>query len=186
MNKFFLIVFLLFLLMIPVNATLQDDFAQKTVKNFSIPENNLEYNYNNTDIVPIKLHVIDKIRSEQHLYEGQIINFEVSESAYYMGKTIVRRGTIVPAKVETIIANGMNGIPASVIFGSFQIPNVPNSKLSTSYEKYGMDLSLLVFPIKWALTILPPTGSLTNFIKGGHVKISPKQDIIIYYHPKWT
>ena len=52
-------------------------------------------------------------------------------------------------------------------------------------EKFGLDLSLLVFPIKWALTFLPPTGSLTNFILGGHASIKENKIIELYYYPNW-
>ena len=53
------------------------------------------------------------------------------------------------------------------------------------YEVFGQDRSLIVFPLKWALTILPPTGSLTNFIKGGHAKVKTNKTITLYYHPNW-
>ena len=48
MNKFILTVFSLIAITIPANALIQDDFAQRTVTSFSIPETNLEYNYNDT------------------------------------------------------------------------------------------------------------------------------------------
>ena len=44
MNKFILTVFSLMAITIQANALIQDDFAQRTVTSFSIPETNLEYN----------------------------------------------------------------------------------------------------------------------------------------------
>ena len=79
----------------------------------------------------------------------------------------------------------MNGIPASIILKNFEIENIPKSKLSNTYELFGQDRSLIVFPLKWALTWLPPTGSLTNFIMGGHVRLKPRKKITIYYFPEW-
>ena len=40
--------------------------------------------------------------------------------------------------------------------------------------------------MKWALTILPPSGSLTNFIKGGHAKLKTNEVIELYYYPDWN
>ena len=79
----------------------------------------------------------------------------------------------------------MNGIPASIVFEDFKIDNVENGKLQNTLEVFGQDRSLIVFPIKWALTILPPTGSLTNFIMGGHARIRQGKTFTIYYHPEW-
>ena len=88
-------------------------------------------------------------------------------------------------KVETIINSGMNGIPASIIFGDFKFENIDSAKVTDTYEVYGQDRSLWVFPLKWALTFLPPTGTLTNFIKGGHAKLKDNETIEVYYHPNW-
>ena len=79
----------------------------------------------------------------------------------------------------------MNGIPASVILGDFEMENISKGQFSNSIEVFGQDRSLIVFPLKWALTILPPSGSLTNFIMGGHVKIKEKKILTVYYYPEW-
>ena len=79
----------------------------------------------------------------------------------------------------------MNGIPASIIFNIFDIEGINKNSLSDSYEASGQKRSLLVFPLKWALTPIPPTGSLTNFIKGGHARLKIKKPIVIYYYPEW-
>ena len=79
----------------------------------------------------------------------------------------------------------MNGIPASIIVGNFEVENIPKGQISDSFEIRGQDRSLWVYPLKWALTILPPTGSLTNFIKGGHAKLKENKTIQIYYYPEW-
>ena len=72
-----------------------------------------------------------------------------------------------------------------IIFDDFQVPNIKPNQITGMYEVYGQDRSLIVFPLKWALTIFPPTGSLTNFIKGGHAKVKTNKTITLYYHPKW-
>ena len=113
------------------------------------------------------------------------MEFRTTSIVRKKGVTIVRKNQVVKARVETIIKNGMNGIPASIVLGNFEIEGLDDNKLTANYEIYGMDLSLLVFPIKWALTFLPPTGSLTNFMLGGHAKIKANKTIDIYYYPYW-
>ena len=183
MNRFLSIIFILFSISLPAISYEEDFIVEKFLseKDLEKPFVNDNYNYQDTNIIPIRLKIIDSIKSEQDIYEGQVLKFKVIEDIWDQEILLLKRGTICTANVETIINNGMNGIPASIILGNFQIPNIDSNKLQSDYEKYGMDLSLIVFPLKWALTILPPTGSLTNFIKGGHAKIKNKDIITIKY-----
>ena len=143
------------------------------------------YNFESTVKIPIKLTIDKEISSEKDVYEGQIVNFKALRTVQYNHNCIIKRGDIVPARVKVVISSGMNGIPASIIFGDFKINGIKSAQIDESFEVFGQDRSLLVFPLKWALTPLPPTGSLTNFIKGGHVKVKKNKIITIYYHPEW-
>lgn len=142
-------------------------------------------NFESTVKIPIKLSIVDEISSEKDVYEGQIVNFKAVNTVQYNNKNIINRGDIVPARVKVIISSGMNGIPASIIFDDFRIQGISSCQIDEVKEVFGQDRSLWVFPLKWALTPLPPTGSLTNFIKGGHVKVKNNKVITIYYHPYW-
>ncbi len=188
MNKILTIILTLMLCSCSVFAYEQDSLVNSTLLNKELtrPEYNLNFDYQGTTKVPIKLQLVNSIKSENDLYEGQILKFKVRENVKYNNKLIAKSGDIATARVETIIANGMNGIPASIILGNFKLNEIRQSQITTNYEKYGIDLSLLVFPIKWALTPLPPTGSLTNFIKGGHVRMNTKDNITIYFYPQWN
>ncbi len=188
LGRVFLILVLLFLSFGKSFALTEDELVKTTLSNKNIekPYTNLDYNYEDTDTVDVKLSVLEDIKNEKYLHEGQIIKFQVVRDVKYQNEIVIKHGTIATARVETIIANGMNGIPASVVLGDFDIEGVPWSKLTSTYEKFGLDLSLMVYPLKWALTILPPTGTLTNFIKGGHVKLKSKNIITIKYHPNWN
>ena len=186
MNKIFL------LLVILLSSTLfccaeiiQDEFALELPKDIISAEKHLDYNYESTMKIPFNLKIIEPIKSESKIYEGQEIKFKAVKDLRYNNRTIIRRGTIVPAKVSVIITPGMNGIPASIILTDFKIEGVSSGQITNTYEVFGQDRSLLVFPLKWALTILPPTGSLTNFIMGGHAKIKAKKQITLYYYPEW-
>lgn len=165
----------------------QDSLVETTLlnKELTAPEYNLNYDYQSTKRIPIKLQLINPLKSEKDLYEGQILEFRVKENVKYKNNFIAKRGDTVKARVETIIENGMNGIPASIILGDFVINGIRKSQITTTYEKFGIDLSLLVFSIKLFLIPFPPTGILTNFIKGGHVKISTQDYITVYYYPEW-
>ncbi len=187
MNKV-LLVLLFIMLAIPVSASpLRDEIAEslKNDNNIEKPEAHIKYNYQNTEKLPVRLQITERISSEKNVYEGKEVLFKVQTSVYYKGNLVIKKGAVIPARIETIVKNGMNGIPASIIIGSFQFEDVPNGKVTDSFEIQGQDRSLWVFPLKWALTFLPPTGSLTNFIKGGHAKLKEDKTIEIYYYPNW-
>ena len=185
MNKLF-IVLIFFLACLSCSAEMiQDDFAMESLVDVKTPVVNTKYNYLDTTSIPVKLIVAKRVKSEQDLYEGQTVEFRLVKHIIYKNKIFVRRCTIVPAKVKLIISSGMNGIPASIIFSDFKIDGLTQARLSQDYEISGQDRSWLVFPLKWALTVLPPTGSLTNFIMGGHAKVNYKKQITIYYYPDW-
>ena len=186
MSKKHLFSFLFILFFSLPSFATEEDFLIKNLDNLNCekPIAHTEYNYESTEKVPIKLRINKKIK-DNNVYEGQELEFVVLYSTVYKKKVIIPKKTLVKARVETVISSGMNGIPASIIIGNFIIPNVPQSKISNTYEVIGQDRSLVVFPLKWALTILPPTGSLTNFIMGGHAKLSTDDTIEIYYYPNW-
>ena len=185
MNNF--LKFLLFCIFFTQSAkAFQEDTAVKYLinKNVEKPKTNLNYNYQSTNAIPIKLKITQKAK-DKHLTEGQVLEFRVFEDVLQNNKTLLKKDEFVKARVETLITNGMNGIPASIVLGDFKVPNLEQNKISQKYEHFGLDLSLFVFPLKWALTPIPPTGSLTNFIKGGRATLSENKTITIYYYPEW-
>ncbi len=188
MNKFIAIILslIIFIMHIPC-------FAQETISETSdkaieetVSQKTLPYDYSSTYYVPIKLAIVTPITTKgEKIYEGQTIQFKVKETAYSFEKPILFKGTLVNAKIETIISSGMNGFPAEIIIGNFEIPNIKSSQLQDTYIKKGQNRCYIVYPIKWALTIIPFVGTLTNFIMGGHAKIKTKDEIVIYYYPEW-
>lgn len=165
----------------------KDELVEKTLagKKFENPYKPYKYNYEDTRAIPVRLSIISDINSEKDIQEGQDIVFIVRNDVYFKGKKIIKKGDWVYATVETILKSGMNGIPASIIFSDFRFEGLESAKFTDTFEKFGQDRSLWVFPLKWALTPLPPTGSLTNFIKGGHAKLKTGEVFEIYYHPYW-
>lgn len=145
----------------------------------------LPYDYTDTTSIPIKLTPVDYISTRQDLLDGMDIEFKAVEDVLYNNRILVKKGQIINAKLETKITSGMNGFPAELIIDDFEIPGVKSSQLISNYVRRGQNRCYIVFPLKWALTFLPPTGSLTNFIKGGHAVLRPGRVITIYYYPNW-
>lgn len=184
MNKLIVIFFLTISIFIQGANAIEDEFVLDLKPQEEIKK--INYNFEDTKRIQIDIKILNPIKSEKELYESQKIDFIIDNNIFYKKKLLVKKGTKAQASVNTIITAGMNGIPASVILSDFKIENLKDENLSPSLEIFGQDRSLLVFPLKWVLTILPPTGSLTNFIKGGKLKIKANKIYTIYYYPEWS
>ena len=185
MNKIFSIFLFCFIIQ-PVFAL--DDFLINYIdkENAIKPDTNLEYNYLNIKKIPITLYIKEKITTrDKTLFEGKKLYFISDSTVYDKGKRILKKNDTVEGELKLITASGMNGIPYSLVLSGFKIDGINENKLKDEFYKQGQDRGYIVFPLKWALTFLPPTGSLTNFIKGGHCRITPKDKIVIYYYPNW-
>lgn len=156
---------------------------QTNTQNTNISE--LPYDYSSTEAIPIKLSIINEVSTKDGLIEGQKLKFKVLEDVYYENMPVVKKDDIITGTIETIITSGMNGFPAEIIVDDFEIAGINSSQLISTYIKKGQNRCFWVYPLKWALTIIPFVGSLTNFIMGGHARIKTKDVITIYYFPKW-
>lgn len=145
----------------------------------------LPYDYSSVDCVPIKLSITSEVSTKDDILEGQKLEYRVLNDVYYKDKLILKKGDIVPATLETIVTSGMNGFPAEIVVDDFQIPGVKNSQLLSVYIKKGQNRCFWVYPLKWALTIIPFVGSLTNLIMGGHAKLKTRDVVTLYYFPDW-
>lgn len=145
----------------------------------------LPYDYTDTTRVQIQLSPVKYLSTKSDLLEGMNVEFIVVQDVFYNNRIILDKGQIVNAKLETKITSGMNGFPAELIIDDFDIPGIRKSQLMSTYIKRGRNRCYIVFPLKWALTFLPPTGSLTNFIKGGQAKLKPGKVFTIDYYPNW-
>ncbi len=184
MNKYILLLFYI-LFLVPQLTFSEELQPEKQIKNQIEVQNKLPYNFESTYRVPIKMGILDPISTKDKLIEGEIIKFKILNDTYCKRRTILKKDEIVTARIETIITSGMNGFPAEIILGNFEIPNLESSKLVDYYTKKGQNRCFIVYPLKWALTIIPLVGSLTNFIMGGHARIKTSDIITIYYYPDW-
>lgn len=190
MNKFLLFVSLVVFSAISVNAEIvHDDFMDKHIETVNIkkPVTNTNYNYESVEKIPIKLKITETINTKHDgVYDEMPLSFFVKEDVRHNGKVIIRKGEVVRANVETYMERGMNGIPAVIIVDNFVIKGISPKKIKGTYITRGLNLSLVVFPLKWALTPIPGVGSLTNLILGGNAKISNRKTVTIYYYPEWA
>ncbi len=168
-------------------VNMQDNLVETTLKknNIEQPVTNTNYNYENLEAVAIKLKIQNKITSKKDIQDGDIITFIVKDDVFYDNKIIVNRGTVINAKIKAVLKRGLGGIPGQIVIDDFEIPNIDSRKLKSHYIKRGRNTTLLILPLKWALTPIPFVGSFTNLILGGHAKISPDDNITIFYYPNW-
>lgn len=188
MNKILCLLFLFVFSSLSTYALERDLFIEEYLneKEVEKPIQNLNYDYTSVEKIPIKLQISKAITTKNNeISEGQLIDFVVREDVKYNHKVVIPKGTKVTAVVQTYQSRGMNGIPGIIVLDNFKIPNVNNSRLKSIYIKRGQDRSYIVFPIKWALTLIPFAGYSTNLILGGHAQIKKKHNVIIYYYPKW-
>ena len=190
MNRIFLLLLVFIFSILSVNAEIvTDEFMDKHLKTIEIkkPIVNRKYNYESFERIPIKLRISKKITTKKgSIYDEMPLEFFVKEDVKYKGKVILKKNDVVTANVETFLTRGMNGIPGAIIVDDFVIKGISPKKVKGTYIKRGMNLSIYVFPIKWALTPIPGAGSLTNFILGGNAVISKRHTVTIYYYPEWA
>ena len=171
-----------------VSAIEDDDITKELLKHANItnPQTNLNYNYESFERVPIKLEIVKPISTKKGcITEGQVIDFIVKEDVRYNSKIVVKKGAKVTAKIQTAMDRGMNGVPATLIIDDFNIEGIDKNKLKATYIKRGQNRTLIVLPIKWALTLIPFAGYVSNLIIGGHANIKKKNTIILFYYPNW-
>ncbi len=188
MNKFFISITIFILLCTSVFAE-EDFLVEKFLrgKNSPAPETYTDYDYSGTDCVPIKLVVSKNISTKdkrKHLY-GEEVQLKVKSNVFYKNKLLLKKGTPATAKIDQIVESGMNGIPYYIYLNDFKIEGLSSTKIQSDYYKSGLNLMFWVYPLKWTLTFLPPTGMLTNLIRGCHAKITSDDVIIVYYFPEW-
>lgn len=190
MNKICLLLCLIIFSVVSVNAEIvNDEFIDKHLQTVTVkkPITNTNYNYESVLKIPIKLKISENINTKNDgVYDEMPLTFFVKENVKYNGRTIAKKGDVVKARVETYMDRGMNGIPAVIIVDNFALKGISPKKVKGTYITRGLNLSLLVFPLKWALTPIPGVGSLTNLILGGNAKISTRKTVTIYYFPEWA
>lgn len=189
MNKLLSVIISCMMFSLPVSAMETDFLVDELLKNEKIekPVVNTDYNYESVEKTTVKLRIAgNKLTTKKcYIEEGREIDLVVKQNVKFKNKVVIKEGTRATARIAAIMTKGMNGIPATIILDNIEIDGVDKNKIQSTFTKKGINLSLLVFPIKWALTPLPPTGSLTNFILGGEATIDKNTVVFVDYYPNW-
>ncbi len=153
----------------------------------AIPSFALEYDFSATDSVKIPMRITETITTAKRnkAYEGQQLKFIVDEDVYYDNELLVAKGTEATARLEIITTRGFAGVPAEIFITDFAIPNLDSRKFIEPVSKRGFSTTMLIIPIKLALTFLPPFGSIANVMVGFNAKLTPKQVLKVEYFPNY-
>lgn len=125
--------------------------------------------------VPIR--IVNYFTTRDKPQEGSYIEFVTITDVKYKDK-FYPAGTKVNARIETVTDNSMNGVPADVVIGSFDINGTP---LYGEITKTGADRMLWVKPLSFAVGFLGVPGLLLMLVRGGHAKIKPSEVYKIYF-----
>lgn len=119
----------------------------------------------------LPIRIVKPFTTKSNPQEGSYLEFVTVKDIKYNGK-IYPSGTIVKGRIETVSQNAINGDPANVVIGSFDLQGIP---LYGEISKTGADRMLWVKPLSFAVGFFGVPGILLMFVRGGHAKIKPKE-----------
>lgn len=150
-----------------------DYFAEHSLKKYkhTVYKRKI-YNFQNIHHTYIKVRPEREISTKHAINAGDKVYFYVEENVQKDGKTIIKKGEKLTARVATISESGLYGIPADIIIGDFQLGDI---QLSGEITKEGFTHTYWIIPVSnVASFFIPFSGQLFRFIHGGHAKIKTK------------
>lgn len=148
-------------------ATIPEEILPTVIKPYTKRKYIITEEFRPSILVRISKPFTTKTKPE----EGSYLEFVTVKELEYNGK-IYPAGTIVKGRIETVSQNAMNGDPANVVIGSFDIRGEP---LYGEISKTGADRMLWLKPLSFAVGFFGVPGILLMFVRGGHAKIKPKE-----------
>ena len=118
MNKILVLLVIFFCSITSAFALLRDEIIEESLvgKKLSKPTTNLNYNYEAIEKISIKINITEPISTKTgDVFEGQELKFKVKENVFLNHQLFIQQGTIITARIETIVERGMNGLPATLI-----------------------------------------------------------------------
>lgn len=168
------------------NILISDTLADKTLKNVSAKPKKAKLNFD-FDLVrqiPFKIAITNNITSKKDLTEGQELNFRTLDDVKLDNNLVLKKDTLVTARLETISLNQAFGVPADIIIDDFKaISNQSEINLEGSIHKIGANRSLWVYPAGYIGCFFFGAGLLLFPIRGGHAKIKTTETYEVYYIP---
>ena len=123
------------------------------------------------------IRIVRPFTTKSKPLEGSYLEFVTVRDVKYKNK-VYPAGTVIKGRIETVSQNDMNGDPANVVIGSFDMDGVP---LLGEISKTGADRMLWLKPLSFAVGIFGIPGFLLMFVRGGHAKITPKETYTISF-----
>lgn len=166
---------------------IEDELAAKNLKNVKLEQkkkkNNLNFDLENQ--VPVKISINKYLTTRQYLEEGQELEFRVVGDVKISNNFVIKKDSVVKARLENISMNQAFGVPADMVIEKFVV-NQPNGEkiyLDGSIKKIGANRSLWVYPVGGVAILFLFAGVLIFPIRGGHAKLRPKEVYEVYYVP---
>lgn len=150
-----------------------DYFAEYSLKKYkNVVYKRKTYDFQNIHHTYVKVHSAREISTKHEINAGDEVYFYVDENVQKDGKTIIKKGEKLTARVATISESGLYGVPADIIIGDFQLGDIP---ISGEITKEGFTHTYWIIPVSnVASFFIPFSGQLFRFIHGGHAKIKTK------------
>lgn len=176
MKKLSAFIICLNLISLTAFSEIKDDFVEKTLdKNLKIPDKKIVVYKEN--MTPVHVRIKKPFSTKSNLVEeGDTVEFELTETAVIKNKTYPA-GTPVKARLETVSMNDIMGVPADVVFGSF---NIDGTALGGEITKTGANRTLWVYPCHYGFNIFFALGYAFMPIRGGHAKVKPSETFTLY------
>lgn len=169
------------------NTCISDTLAEKTLKNVSVKPKKakLNFDFDLVKQIPVKIAITNSITSKKDLTEGQELKFRILDDVNIGNNLVLKKDTLVMAKLETISLNQAFGVPADILIDDFKVvSNNSEISLDGSIHKIGANRSLWVYPVGYMGCFFFGAGLLLFPVRGGHAKVRAKEVYQVYYIPK--
>jgi len=156
------------------NIEIKDIFASEKLKKYEdVVYRENHFNYLKDNFKAVKIKSKTNLSTKRLAGEGQIVEFYIAENVKINGKIVLKKGTPLKGRVETISQNDFRGVPADLIIGSFQ---TDDTVFVGQISKTGANRFYWVIPVSYVAGFLVVgTGYLIDLIRGGHAKINKKE-----------
>ena len=161
------------------NIEIKDIFASEKLKKYEdVVYRENHFNYLKDNFKAVKIKSKTNLSTKNLAGEGQIVEFYIAENVKVNGKIVLKKGTPLRGRVETISQNDIKGVPADLIVGSFQTNDIV---FVGQISKTGANRFYWVIPVSYVTGFLVVgMGYLIDLIRGGHAKINKKEVFEIF------
>jgi hypothetical protein len=157
-------------------------------KGLSRPKVALHYRMidGNADVAKIAFHSVGHITTKEDLNVGDKVSFQVKGDVLRDGDVFIKDGTLITGSIELISKAAYYGDPDEIEIANLTTKDAKGNliELEGVIRKQGADRGKWVRPLYNAGVSVPVYGAplmAFYFVKGGKVKLTPKQEFVFYY-----